>query len=154
MLSMDENLGNLEDWLKINEVAVLTYIPERQIDHPILQKTGIINGIVNAIKVGDLNAIELGCNLATNNFKLPFGRALKSNIFSSLKSQAPYISPKNRDELAELAIIYLNLDYPPRECKSLCRLLKRFESKYLHKVISGVDRTTKEAERWKQYLSV
>ena len=145
-------IKNLEGWLKINEIQVSTYLPEEKINHRGIQASSVIDNIIKAIKVGDLNAIELGCDLVLLNKHIPFGSILKSNIFSSLKAQAQYISSAYREKLTNLATLFINLPYPPKESKELFKLLSKFESKYRLEVIENTNSNTKEARRWVAYL--
>ena len=151
-MSTEQELQNLVLWLEENEVRISTYLPDVAVDHPVLSRTKIIDNVILAIKAGDLNAIELGCDLAVVNKHIPFGRALKSNIFAALKNQHNYIDPSYRGKLATLAVKYLNSPYPPREAKPLCRLLKRFERNYTEHVIGNVNSDSMEAKRWLDYL--
>jgi len=99
-----------------------------------------------------LNAIELGCDLVTQNKHIPFGRTLKYNILHVLKNQHQYIHSAYREKLAKLAVAYLNADYPPKDIKPLCKLLKRFESKYAQHVIEHIHQQTEITTRWIRYL--
>lgn len=149
---MITEIENLENWLTINEIQVSTYIPKDKINHRGIQASRVIDNIINAIKIGDLNAIELGCDLVVLNRHIPFGRTLKSNIFSSLKAQAQYISSEYRKKLTNLATVFINLPYPPRESKELFKLLSKFENKYRLEVINNTNSNTREAKRWVSYL--
>jgi len=150
---MEENLNNLISWLEINEIKVSTYLPKNKVNHPVLDKIEIIDNIIKSIKKGDLNAIELGCDLTIYNKLMPFGKALKCNIFNALKIQEQYINKQFREKLAKLAVKYLNVEYPPRETKELCRLLRKFEPQYSRYVIDNVKSRTEEAKRWIEYLN-
>jgi hypothetical protein len=149
---MEEELNNLIAWLKENELRISNYLPTKAIIHPVLKHTATIDNIIKAIKKGDLNAIELGCNLAIENKHIPFGRTLKCNIFNSLRSQENFISNSYKEKLTQLAIAYLNSPYPPKESKMLCRLIKRFEKEYSSLILSNVQNKTVEADRWLRYL--
>ncbi len=149
---MEDELNNLIMWLEDNKVKISSYLPEKPIDHPVLSKTGIIENIIASVKNGNLNAIELACELTIQNKHISFGKIIKSNIFEALKKQEEYINAGYKEELANLAIKYLNAPYPAKETKSLCRLLKQFESKYSEHVINNVSSSTEEAKRWVEYL--
>lgn len=149
---MEAELNNLITWLEEKELQISSYLPEKPIDHPILSKTEIIENIITSVKSGNLNAIELACNLAIQNKHIPFWKSLKSNIFEALKKQEKYISTLYREKLVSLAIKYINAPYPAKETKSLCRLLKQFEPQYSKQVINNINSSSKEAKRWVEYL--
>lgn len=150
---MEAELENLISWLEKHKVAVSSYVPEKGIEHPVLSKTEIMDNIVASVKVGNLNAINLACDLAIENKHIPFGKIIKSNMFEALKKQEKYINPRYREELAKLAVKYINAPYPAKETKSLCRLLNKFEAKYSKQVINKINSQSEEAKRWVEYLS-
>ena len=149
---MDTDLNNLVTWLEGNKIKVASYLPKNPIDHPVLSKTRIIENIIQSVKNGNLNAIELACDLSIQNKHIPFGKIIKSNIFEALKKQEKYICAGLKDKLAKLAIKYINAPYPAKETKSLCRLLKKFEPMYSEQVINNISNSTVEAKRWVKYL--
>ncbi len=153
---MDKNidLNNLISWLNDHELKASTYVPKDRKDHPILRETDVVHNIIIAIKRGDLNAIELGCDLVIENKHVPFGRTLKSNILTSLKKHVRFISKDRQRELSLLAIVLLNDDYPPKEVKALCKLIKRFDIGFVQLVLDGTISKTKEAQRWVNYLQI
>jgi len=97
---MDGHLSNLISWLENNKIQISTYLPEEIIDHPVLSQTKIVYNIIKSIKLGDLNAIELGCELVLYNKLIPFGRTIKSNIYLALKSQVRFIRNEHREKLS------------------------------------------------------
>jgi len=149
---MEEDLSNLVRWLEERELRVSSYVPDKRINHPVLKETEIIDGIISALKKGDMNAIELGCELVIENKRIPFGKILKVKILSSLKSQVRFVSPAYKESLSNLAIELLSIDYPPREVKELCKLIKKFEPNYTDNILNKVTSDTNEAKRWLQYL--
>lgn len=147
-----KEIENLEDWLKLNKNQISIYLPKEDINHRGIRASQVIDNIIKAIKKGDISAIELGCDLVLLNKHIPFGRTLKGNIFSSLKAQAKYISSEYKEKLTNLATVYINLPYPPRESKELFKLLSKFEQKYRFKVLENTHSSTTEAKKWVNYL--
>ncbi|MCV6637811.1 hypothetical protein [Candidatus Albibeggiatoa sp. nov. NOAA] len=143
---------NLDDWLQENALQISTYKSQFPINHITLNKVHIIDNIIAAIKKSDVNAIELGCNLVTQNKHIPFGRTLKYNILHTLKNQHQYINSAYREKLSKLAVAYLNANYPPKDIKPLCKLIKRFEAKYAQYVIEKIHQQTDVTVRWAVYL--
>ena len=134
----------LKSWLSARESRVASYRPEKPIDHPILKDTQVIDAIIKAIKLGDLNAIELGCEFIQETEKVPFGKILKSNILTALKQQTKYIAQNYRLKLATTAVNLLSWEYPPREVRELCKLVQRFEPRYVELVVQQTVCNSKE----------
>ena len=142
----------LKSWLSAREVRVASYRPKIEVNHPILKDTQVIEAIIKAIKHGDLNAIELGCEFIQETGKVPFGKILKSNILTALKQQTNYITQNYRQQLATTAVSLLSWEYPPREVRELCKLVQRFEPRYAELVVQQTVCNSKEGERWVQFL--
>lgn len=150
---IDPELNNLISWLNVREHKVLSNRPAISYNHPTLSNTQIIDNIVIAIKSGDLNAIELGCELVIENKKIPFGKGLKSKILQSLKNQVRFVNQSYRQQLTLLTIKLLTLEYHPTEIKFLYRLIKKFEPEYRQQVIHSVNSENKENKRWLKYFT-
>ncbi len=152
-MNTDSDFENMDKWIKENEIRISSYLPKEQIDHLSIRYSWIIRNVIKAIKVGDLNAIELGCELTMENRHIPFGKCLKSDIFNALKDQVDLVTPQYREALAELAVKYLNDPYPPKDGKKLYKLIKLFGPNYRNKILDGITSNTEEAQRWVTYLS-
>ncbi|CAG7856398.1 hypothetical protein MCAMS1_00860 [biofilm metagenome] len=129
-----------------------TYIPKNRPNHPILKVTQVIDNMISVIRSGDINAIELGCELVIEDKKIPFGKGLKSQILRALKNQVGFINPAYRQQISELAIKLLSLEYHPSETKYLCRLVKKIEPKYRNHILKTVQNDNKYNQRWLNYL--
>ena len=149
------NNGELEilkSWLNSRELRVSSYRLEESIDHTVLNETQVIDGIADAIKSGDQNAIDLGCEFVLELRKMPFGKILKSNILVALKQKAPYIGVTYKQQISSAALELLSWEYPPREIREFCKLVQRFEPSYAEAVVEQAKCISKEAERWVQFL--
>lgn len=152
MSDTTKEIETLKTWLSVRDVRVSSYRPKKAIDHPVLTHTQVIDGIAEAIKLGDKNAIELGCELVRESKKIPFGRRLKSNVLTALKQKAIQIDSTYKQQLTESAVKLLSWQYPPREVRELCKLVHRFEPKYVESVVREAKCTNKESETWLHFL--
>ena len=109
----NSELQTLKDWLSQRESRISNYRENCSDDHPVLQETQVVLSIIEAIKIGDLNAIELGCELVIETRKLSFGRILKSNGLSALKQQVKHINPEYRQQLSETVVELMSWQHPP-----------------------------------------
>jgi hypothetical protein len=140
-------------WVESQKDKIESFIPENPSDHPAISLGEIIDRIADVIKTGDDTAIELGCDLLLENKKICFGVSLKTRILSSLKTQKNALSGSQKWKLTKLTILLLSLDFPPREIKWYCRLIRSFEPQYKEKVMEVVTPRTQEAQRWLDFFS-
>jgi len=145
-------IENLECWIRRHKVSTAKYKPLKLTGHRALDSSKVVTEIVSGIKNSDLDAIELGCKLVLENKKIPFGRTLKSNIYTSLKQNVHLINNQYRQALVQLSVFYLNQTYPPRESQWLYKLVKGFEHKYVEIVLENVTSETGETQKWLSYL--
>ena len=143
---------NLKLWIDSRKDLIEQYIPQQSIDHPAISLAHIICSITDCIKTGDATAINLGCDLLLENKKICFGVSLKTRILSSLKTQRDLIPKGKKWQLTKLTIFLLSLDFPPREIKWYCKLIKSFDPQFRNKIIEKLAPTTREAQRWLDFF--
>lgn len=148
----NEELETLKFWLNSRELRVSSYRLEKSIGHPVLNETQVIDAISNAIKNGDQNAIDLGCEFVLELRKMPYGKILKSNILVALKQKAPFVGATYKQQISSAAMELLSWKYPPREIREFCKLVQRFEPSYAEAVVEQAQCISNEAERWVQFL--
>ena len=145
-------MENLKLWIDSRKDVIENYVTQQASDHPAISLALTIDLITDFIKKGDTAAIQLGCDLLLKNKKICFGVSLKTRILSSLKTQRALIPKGKKWQLTKLTILLLSLDYPPREIKWYCKLIKSFDPQFRNKIIEKLVPKTREAQRWLDFF--
>jgi len=132
---MTTNPDNLKAWIHQNEHRILEYKGVADVGHDAIDSAHVIDEVVKGIRLGSLNAIELGCDFVIADFRAPFGKTLKCDIYNSLRKQTQYIDKGRRLSLSDLAINCIEQPYPPSEAKALMKLVKALGASYTERVV-------------------
>lgn len=132
---MTTNLNNLKAWIHQNEHRIMAYKGVANVGHDAIDSAHVIDEVVKGIRLGSLNAIELGCDFVIADFRTPFGKTLKCDICNSLRKQTQYIDEDRRLALSDWAISCIEQPYPPSEAKALMKLIKTLGTSYTERVV-------------------
>lgn len=146
-----EDVTNLIKWIDSNSSKIESYIFEDKQGHLGLWGTRIIENIINAIRKGDKQAIELGCKFIVDDRKVMFGKALKSSIASALKKNPESIGLENEIEIIRRTLKLINLEYTPTEVKHYCKLISKFGFRHCDMLLEFVP-THNVANNYREYL--
>ena len=149
---MNTELGNLLGWIEQHRWRLTPYLEEIAIEHRATWGAMVMDNVAKAIKTGDPVAIDLGCEVISDDQKYPFGKLIKSNMARALKGKVEYLNDQQRMEILNVVRKLLNMEFTPRETEDYCKLVSKFPTKELKRSIQDLSPCSESAERWIEYL--